>query len=389
MNRVVQRLAVVGWLLLLAVPSYAGMSHGAHAADSDSSRPSRPMAATQAARTHPLMTGSITAAQQPQVMADFIRAYGKARQNRTGTIKVFRRYLPLLGAHRIVGYFEQRDESCHGELHNLGKVIARQEPDLITAMGICADACTYACQHGLVKTHFADRAKESEGNHLARIQRELEQFCAAEPVVPQFYAGNCAHSAGHAYAMLTNGALPPTLALCSGFEVAEMQFYCETGVFMQLIGRISRTFDGRNEGLQAAVRMRMEYCVREAHYISACMRFVLTDFRKPGALTIISQHCSQLEGLSRQGCFNGLGFLARGEISRDPAALEARCHQKEHSDRRQCISGAVFAKTGHRHAEAIAAACAHLGDSADRRFCATQHGQPYYRLGNPTLDAML
>lgn len=337
---------------------------------------------------HPLVTGRLTGAAAARRLAEFGRAWVDARRRKAGTLDVFDAYLDDLGTARIAGWFEAREPSCHGELHNLGKAVAMRVDDVITAMSVCADACTYACIHGVVKTHYADRVASGEAD-VAAVQADLVALCAARPVVADFHPGNCAHAAGHAFAIIAD-TVAGAAALCGVFPDPEAAYYCETGLFMQVMNEVRANLDRKAGADRARRRMaRLDYCAAESRRVSACMRFILADFRRPEDLASLTAACEALSGTSRLGCFNGLGYLARPRIATHPKEINAICGRGTRRDRELCVSGLAFAKKDHAQAERLDRACRALTDPKLSALCTEQRGRHYYQPGNPVLALML
>ncbi|RMH11594.1 MAG: hypothetical protein D6698_16125 [Gammaproteobacteria bacterium] len=336
---------------------------------------------------HPLFSGSLNPAEAAKAQKEFISEYQAARSKHHSTVQVYKKYLPLLGSDRISNYFEEKNPSCHGVLHNMGKAVAQLEPNLIQAVGICSDACTYACVHGAIKTIYADRVASGKAS-VASVQQELADLCQQPPVIPDFFEGNCAHAAGHAFGILGKERLSQAISLCSAFSNPEMHFYCEGGVYMQLMSQLNRALlAAKPKNRSAAIRSRMNFCYHAGQNMSACMRFVMHRFRKIADLNIIRKYCQARNGSARLSCFNGLGFLARGKILDGSLSLESLCPSDEALEK-QCISGFAFVKKGYKNRERIAAACRSLGRSSSRRYCMDQYHGYLYQIGNPTLAEM-
>lgn len=336
---------------------------------------------------HPLFSGNLRQDEASTALKAFVKAYHSARSGHRSTVPVFKDYLPLLGSRRISQYFEEKNPSCHGVLHNMGKAIAQLEPNLIQAVGICSDACTYACVHGAIKTIYADRVTSGKAT-IGLVQKELAELCQQPPVIADFFEGNCAHAAGHAYGILGKERLSPALSLCSAFDDPEMHFYCEGGVYMQLMSLLGRDLSiAKPKTRSAAVRSRMNFCYHAGQNMSACMRFVLHRFRKIPDIELIQKQCKDFSGSARLGCFNGLGFLARGKILSHDLSIESICTGKD-KEAKQCISGFAFVKKGYKKRKRIAETCQSLQKKSLQRFCMDQYQRYLYQTGNPTVIEM-
>ncbi len=337
---------------------------------------------------HPLARGSLNDTKAKPVMKAFIRDYMRAKKDRRlSTIEVFDRYIERLGSRRLTKYFEQKNSSCHGVLHNMGKAIAKRETNLINAVGICSDACTYACVHGAMKTIFAEQV-DSGKKTVASVQKELVDICSQPPMIPDFFEGNCAHAAGHAYGIIGKERLSPALSLCTSFKDKEMRFYCEGGVYMQLMSPISRAlFVSKKTSHKDNLRLRLNFCFHAGTSMSACMRFVLYKYNRLEDLIYVQNRCGKMKGSARRGCFNGLGYLSRGKLMKQTLSPDEVC-QGQKDDREQCISGFAFVKKGHESNDKIAVSCKTIKDTAMREFCLEQNSKYLYQTGNPIVEAM-
>jgi hypothetical protein len=123
--------------------------------------------------------------------------------------------------------------------------------------------------------------------------------------------------------------------------------------------------------------------------VSACLRFVLADFRRPEDLAYLGAACEALFGTGRLGCFNALGYLARPRVATHPEEINTVCGRGTRRDRELCVSGVAFTKKDHMYAERLETACRALADPELARLCAAQRKVHYYQHGNPVLARML
>ena len=335
---------------------------------------------------HPLVHGRLSDAAAEQRMRSFIHEWSERSKARRSTVPVFAEYLEDLGTKRLVNWFQDREETCHGVLHDMGKVVSDLTRDLALSISICSDACTYACTHGALKRHYAAHGEGGE-RAIREARDELISLCQGQLLIEGFYRGNCAHAAGHAFGIIAKQA-GAARKLCEAFP-PEMSYYCETGVFMQLMHPLFKAFK-KQGGNSRAERLanRFHYCKANAGYLSACLRFMLPPFKKPDDFAQLGKQCESLTDRAKLGCFNALGYLARVYINNNPAEVNVICGRGDTEAREMCISGFAFAKKGHAGAEKIDQACRALSDQSLSDLCLTQHARHYYQIGNKTIARM-
>ena len=87
--------------------------------------------------------------------------------------EVFQKYLNSLGPVALLDYLEIHNPRCHGEAHELGRVIFHQSQDIGLALQTCGNRCTNACMHGVVSEAFGQATHEE-------VIQQMTQFCAGE-----------------------------------------------------------------------------------------------------------------------------------------------------------------------------------------------------------------
>jgi hypothetical protein len=217
---------------------------------------------------HPLVRGRLSGAEAEARLAAFARDWDLAHEDGSGTVRVFRKYVADLGVARLARHFEARRHGCHGELHNLGKVVAERTGDAATAMAVCADACTYACIHGALKAHYAARARDEGGKGVAHARDDLVALCTEGALINGFYRGNCAHAAGHAFAIMAED-VRGALDLCATFPGREYAYYCATGAFMQVTPVVERNLDAKADAAADPADARLDYCREATRFLGA------------------------------------------------------------------------------------------------------------------------
>lgn len=338
--------------------------------------------------------------------------------------RVYDAHMEALGVRGIVDFLEGQDPHCHGVAHSLGASIGERARSLADGMAVCGTACTYACVHGVFKTYFtknapagfedpaaasADTASavppsvehDGHAHHdhapVAPDSELFKQFTADavatcredSVVVPGFYRGNCAHAVGHAFATIA-----PTVKeaneYCGAFPGREMQYYCETGVFMERDQHVeAEVFVGEMSPAERRARA-IAYCNANSRSPGACLRFVLTRNQSLADVDAFAAECGKLTGATqRRGCFNALGFFSRTFSVEAPHQLAAICRHGDAIDQQVCITGVVLVKKGHRHESALVKGCNTLKQPDLADLCRDQSARSYYQPGNPVMALML
>jgi hypothetical protein len=352
---------------------------------------------------HPLWRGKLTGKAGDQAMEEFTTAIFKTGPDDPDRRKVFNQYLEPLGVKRMVRLFEERKPHCHGILHDLGYVIEEKVRDLETSLSLCQDACTFACIHGVLKARFTSKQVEglrlddpAEGttdpppsSGLDTLRKEILHLCREDSrSIRDFYRGNCAHAVGHAFAQIDRN-LSGAVRYCAMFDGPEMQFYCHTGVFMELEEEVAARLHTENMTPEGKRTSELRYCTGNDEWTSACMRFTPQGPPKSfDVLRWIASECDQLEGRRRRECFNGLGFMSRYYIVSHPEEVGRVCNRGDAIDRKLCVSGIFSVKKDHRWTRRLETVCHSLVDAEFREVCRNELKHPYYKLGNPMLELM-
>lgn len=376
-----------------------------------------------------LIEGSLPhGAERERRFRDFLQDYAAGESGILSRKQVYDTHVDALGVRSIVGFLEGQDPHCHGVAHSLGATIGERTSSLADGMAVCGDACTYACVHGVFKTYFtkhggtesaADPASQSadagpalaaahpHAGHGAHAHHDPAQVApgsdlfnkfTAEAIatcredstlVPGFYRGNCAHAVGHAFATLAP-SVKEANDYCGAFPGREMQYYCETGVFMELNGGIEDELFADVESTAEQRARAIAYCNANSRSPSACLRFLLRRNRNIADVDAFAADCSKLTVVhERRGCFNALGFFSRTFSVEAPEHVSAICRHGDEADRQVCIAGVVLAKKGHRHEEALVRGCDALKDPTLTELCRDQSVRSYYQPGNPVMELML
>lgn len=376
-----------------------------------------------------LIEGSLPqGAERERRFRAFLQDYAASESGIMSRKQVYDTHVEALGVRSIVDFLEGQDPHCHGVAHSLGAAIGERASSLADGMAVCGEACTYACVHGVFKTYFtrnggaqrtADPASPSAESgpalaaadphaaHGAHAHHEPAQVTpgsalfnkfTAEAIttcredstlVPGFYRGNCAHAVGHAFATLAPNVKEAN-EYCRAFPDREMQYYCETGVFMELDGEIEREVFADVRSAAERRARGIAYCNANSRSPSACLRFLLRRNRSIADVDAFAADCSKLTAAhERRGCFNALGFFSRTFSVEAPEQMGAICRHGDTADRQVCIAGVVLAKKGHRHEQALVRGCDILKDPTLTPLCRDQAARSYYQPGNPVMALML
>jgi hypothetical protein len=346
-----------------------------------------------AVENHPLWLGRLRGDAQNLRMKEFITALEQI-QTRTRR-SIYLEFIEELGVKKIVEHIESQNPSCHGELHSLGRIIRERTNDLETSFQLCQDACTYACLHGVLKRHFSDyqinpaafSAKESPlSAETERLKEEIDQLCKEDSaVVIDFFRGNCAHAVGHAFADIGQN-VSTTKAYCTLFKEAALQYYCQTGLFMELRDEIRKelAYDAMKERWEA----EMAFCINNTQWPSACLHFFLGRPTRLDQIDAVALKCTGLKGKSRLSCFYAVGAYGNSYIAAHPEHVNDTCQHGSLPDRKLCISGLFLRKKGHTRAEALKAACQKMRDQELKSVCQDQTRRYLYQIDNPVKSLM-
>ena len=355
-----------------------------------------------------ILNGALNAEDTEVRLFEFIREMNKSKRNRKSKYWIYNEFIDDIGVIRIKKYLEAVNPSCHGASHALGKVIGEREPELYKGMQICADTCTYGCIHGVFKVYFSKLGKDYHQSHVKKMdnmgaggmadktpntkmgkhestglnENELAQFskdvngACDNPVsvVEDFFRGNCAHGVGHAMGMLAPDTQQATV-YCKVFSDKSMQYYCETGVFMERAKNIKKQLFPKKVSRDVRLSKAIKYCSEVSETMSHIEAF--------------AKKCELEKNESRVGCFNALGFASRSYIAKNNAKVNLICSSGTYEDKKACVSGFAYMKKGHKHRESIHNACNKLTDKSLKQGCLSQVQQYYYKLDNRLFKSLL
>lgn len=365
--------------------------------------------------------GSLSEVEAEKVVIHFSREFDALQKDGKPLYQLYKAYVDKLGVQRISNFLEKDSMSCHGVAHGLGRLIAERVEELNIGMGICASTCTYACLHGVFKAYFSNLGKDyghhgghesathnnDEGHEQHRkvevnqfqvsfTNKEFEKFSAdvnkacdeSDAIVAGFYQGNCAHGVGHAI-----GRLAQDTALankyCKLFAGIDMQFYCETGVFMEYANKLQTELYVGKLKRSEKIKIALEYCNKNSFYPSACLRFLLPRNKSLGQISRFSYLCARQNIRMKNHCYNAMGYYSRKYVANNPEEFPYVCGLKNKEEQDACISGVSLMKKDQRYREQIKTACSDLEKMSQREFCDKQVSTFYYKLDNAYLITLL
>lgn len=351
---------------------------------------------------HPLWLGQLSDQAQDLRMKEFEKALTEAIVKKKSKRPIFREFIDDLGVMRIIGYFEEKEPRCHSVLHTFGSVIQERVDDLETSLALCQDTCTYACIHGVLKTHFsriamedknlpemtAKKSGEQLSANMKKIKEDVIHLCREDSKqVKDFFRGNCAHAIGHAFGKVAQ-RVKKAEEYCGFFEEPGMQYYCHTGVFMEFKGMMRKDLYKGKKTPRATLEAVVDFCINQTKWPSACMRFILPELNLEEG-NFIAPKCASLKGKDRLACFNGLGHTVRFYVSVNPKEINKACTYGGIADREICVSGIFFTKKNLPGKENLVKVCQYMKDEKFRTLCLDQSKRYYYQLDNPVMNLMI
>ncbi|HYU32066.1 MAG TPA: hypothetical protein VEW48_07875 [Thermoanaerobaculia bacterium] len=293
----------------------------------------------------------------------------KASQRR----QVFASYLDTLGTQGILDVLEARNPLCHSEAHELGRAVYSHFKDLGRALHECGSRCSSACLHGVLKEAFG-------GSTLDQMRPQLAAICTQGAMADIRRPGNCAHGMGHALMLVTGGDVEKSIDGCAGFATPAMDYYCVTGVYMELFDQGAAKWTGKGPFYP---------CDTYTRFPAACYRYQAA--RMLGALggdrARLADLCRSLPTDQRRGCFHGAGFAALPAVAQKPELIANACPDQPVEDQTLCLEGLVESFAAFEPEKAAASCGSLTGHAAEICQAAAREGT--YRLNKPSLPLYL
>lgn len=276
--------------------------------------------------------------------------------------QIYEPYIDKIGANGIIKVLHKINPTCHGEAHDLGKIVFARIGSIGPALKTCDNACYSACMHGVMMEAFSttvpehDHAPDTNESHdhhieVSDIAPLLTDFCFEDI---DYKAGDCAHGIGHALMAVSEYDIKKAVESCDSFERQSMAYYCSTGSYMEFMNVLEeQTY---NESLF--------YPCDKSLFPAACFRYKmphvlrrLTKNMTPSqSLSDLVKECSKLEEFQRLGCFHGIGNAHMPHISINPDLLRVVCKYGTLEDQKVCVDGAIE-RLSRYHPESAKKAC--------------------------------
>jgi hypothetical protein len=288
--------------------------------------------------------------------------------------RVFRQFLPTLGAQGMLDVLERRNAFCHSEAHDLGRVVYEHFKELGPALIECGGRCTSGCTHGVLAQAFGTITLEDLRPRLAAV-------CTEGVIRETRQHGTCAHGIGHALMLIVKNDVAASIAACRAFDDPSLEYFCVTGAYMEF-------FDHAEQWAGTSASL-YHPCDVYTDFPAACYRYqAVRMLRKLGGdRDRLAAACRSLPGAAQAGCFHGFGFAHYQRVAGNPALMAGLCPDVAGPNQTLCIEGVIENLAFFDSAKA-AAACEHLrGPAAD--ICAAAARGGLYRLAKPTLPLYL
>jgi len=252
---------------------------------------------------------------------------------------LYEEYIDVIGANGILEGINTVYDKCHGEAHDLGKIIYAKTKDISASLRICSDACYTGCMHGVLMEAFTEAKGDDEDGHIdiEKLKPLLKDVCFKnEEMTKSYPPGECAHAIGHALMFLSGYSITDTLKNCAELDDKKMEYYCSDGGYMEYI--VEREEDIKDKSTF--------YPCDTFDYPAGCMRTKMGYaakilFSQGQTTEDVIKECEKLQGKVRLGCFHGLGtshakILALGKMS-----IKQLCLHGTEKEQISCIEGAV------------------------------------------------
>lgn len=317
-------------------------------------------------------------AHDEKLKKEFAQQYAAARRSKRA---VFEKYLDALGPEPMLDFLEATYPHCHAQGHDLGRAIFARFKELAPALNACGNRCTSACMHGVLMEAFsgpdgAARGPTEQHVTIPDVEKRMTRFCREDGEMARMHKpGNCAHGMGHALMVVAGHDVGRALAGCAAFADAPMEYYCATGVFMELFETSGRAF---RDSLHSP-------CDTHTRFPAACYRYKIrelpaADKRNSSAL---AAECLKLPPHQRLGCFHGLGAAHKKQVGANPPILAEVCRHGTPDDQTLCVEGAIEKLADADEAKALAA-CASLTGLIASTCKAAAQGK-MYRTDKPSM----
>ncbi len=277
----------------------------------------------------------VTANESAQVSFEReLRAFGENPNKRS----MYEKYIGVIGANGLLDGVEKVYSECHGQAHDIGKVIFARTKSVGDSVGVCAELCYSGCMHGVLMEAFKDDGLGDEEGHIdvEKLKGKLNELCFEDEAMATYGSGECAHGVGHTMMFLSGYRVQRALDACQGFESQAMEYYCADGAYMEYLTANVWDDSGKSQFYPCDAFKYPSACMRTKVGLAAKEWYDAGDDYKR-----VIDECKLLNGSFRFGCFHGLGtshsrFLVLGELS-----IIDLCKQGTEIDALACVEGAL------------------------------------------------
>jgi hypothetical protein len=165
-----------------------------------------------------------------------------------------------------------------------------------------------------------------------------------------------------------------------------MQYYCQSGLFMDLRDEIRKELPLHTTGERWEAEMG--FCLDNTQWPSACLHFFLGHAIHLRQIDTAALTCAGLKGKSRLSCFFGVGTFSSAYVAANPKEVNYTCQYGNTTDRKLCVSGLFLRKKGHSGAAALKVACQTMRDKELKSVCQDQTRRYLYQIDNPVMGLM-
>ena len=290
--------------------------------------------------------------------------------------EVVEEYYNSLGVKGILDVFEAKDEICHFEAHEVGKVVYERTQDLTESIMTCGNRCTAGCFHGTLIEAFKDTIPKSgsPSDHieLSDLKEKIQEVCSSAAVRSLHREGKCLHGVGHALTVLSHYNMDKALSYCHIINDKPREHYCSEGAFMEFI-----FLNGPAEAKSGSTHYP---CDTFNDFPAACYRSKSQKLRETFRdVERVAEECLKLSNFNRLGCFYGTGFTYSPDVIKNPKLLVNLCQHGNINDKRMCIEGAMEKSESPGAMTASSEACNYL-DRELQSFCITAFNNKSYSL---------
>jgi hypothetical protein len=277
---------------------------------------------------------------------------------------IYEEWVSKVGVNGIIRAIDEVEPECHDRGHDLGKVIYAELKDIPESLRACQNSCNSGCMHGVMMEAFTEQKPDlypddgiAEHITLEDIDDKINEICTLDEVDGDYPYGDCLHGVGHALMFLADYDIDLGISYCDQFDDPRKAYYCATGGYMEYVG----LRDIRDTEFE-----ELFYPCPESEHPAACFRYKMVyvfyrHYASGGVGKDLILQCLNYTGLTRLGCFHGVGNAHIGYIVHGQTNLTDVCSYGNQDDQYACIEGAMERMTRYHPEEA-------------KQVCATQSG---------------